>query len=76
MRIRNSHYSMLIQWSDDDQVFVVSLPEFGESCKSHGSTYEEAVKNGRQVLELLIDAYQAEGKKLPTPATPVTPVSA
>ena len=22
------HYSMVIQWSDEDQTFVVSLPEF------------------------------------------------
>ena len=36
-----SHYSMLIQWSDDDRVFVVTLPEFG-GCKTHGATYEEA----------------------------------
>lgn len=72
----NSHYSMLIQWSDGDEAFVVSLPEFGEGCKSHGATYEEAVRNGREVLELLIDAYHAEGRKLPVPATPATPVSA
>ncbi len=30
------HYSMLIQWSEEDQVFVVSLPEFGRFAKTHG----------------------------------------
>lgn len=25
----NSQYSILIQWSDEDQKYVVSLPEFG-----------------------------------------------
>jgi predicted RNase H-like HicB family nuclease len=60
-------YSMLIQWSDEDQVYIVSLPEFG-SCKTHGSTYEEAAKNGREVLELLLDDYQALGHDLPPPA--------
>jgi predicted RNase H-like HicB family nuclease len=61
-------YSMLIQWSEEDQVFVVSLPEFGPYSKTHGTTYEEAAKNGREVLEALIDSYQAEGRDLPEPA--------
>ena len=62
------NYSMVIQWSDEDQVFVVSLPEFGPHCKTHGSTYEEAVKMGQECLEGLVDAYQAWGKALPEPA--------
>jgi predicted RNase H-like HicB family nuclease len=72
----NSRYSMLIQWSDEDQVFVVSLPEFGQYSKTHGSTYEEAAKNGRQVLELLMGSYKEKGKPLPEPATFGAPVSA
>jgi|GEM_PF-573044 len=71
-----SHYSMLIQWSEDDQAFVVSLPEFGEGCKTHGATYEEAVKNGREVLELLIESYEAEGRTLPAPGKLAVSVSA
>ena len=62
------NYSMLIQWSDEDQVFVVSLPEFGPYCHTHGNTYEEAAKMGQECLESLIEAYQAWGKQLPEPA--------
>jgi predicted RNase H-like HicB family nuclease len=25
-----SHYTIIIQWSDEDQCYVVSLPEWGE----------------------------------------------
>jgi predicted RNase H-like HicB family nuclease len=64
----NYHYSMLIRWSDEDQVFVVSLPEFGPYASTHGETYEEAVRMGREALESLIDAYQADGTPLPEPA--------
>jgi antitoxin HicB len=71
-----SHYSMLIRWSDEDAVFVVSLPEFGESCNTHGTTYEEAVKNGQDVLDLLIETYLAEGRPLPEPATSNASLSA
>lgn len=52
------HYSTLIHWSKDDEVFVVTLPEF-DDCKTHGDTYEEAVKSAEVVLKLLIEAYCA-----------------
>ncbi len=61
-------YGMLIRWSDEDQIFVVSLPEFGPSNQTHGATYEEAAKNGHEVLDLLVETYQAEGWVLPAPA--------
>jgi predicted RNase H-like HicB family nuclease len=25
-----SRYSMIIQWSDEDQLFLVTIPEFGD----------------------------------------------
>jgi antitoxin HicB len=58
---------MVIQWSDEDQAFIVSLPEFG-SCKTHGDSYEEAAKNGHEVLELLIESCLEEGAALPRPS--------
>ena len=62
------NYSMLIQWSDEDQLFIVSLPEFGPYSHTHGKTYEEAAKMGQECIESLIDAYQAWGQPLPEPA--------
>ena len=58
-----SHYSILIQWSDEDEYYIVSLPEFGKYARTHGDTYEEAVKNAQEVLELLIE----DNKNLPQP---------
>jgi len=60
------NYSMVIQWSDEDGLFLVTLPEFG-SCRTHGKTYEEAAKNGREVLELLVEDYRELGRPLPEP---------
>jgi predicted RNase H-like HicB family nuclease len=60
-------YSMLIEWSDEDQVYVVSLPEWGTYAQTHGATYEEAVTHGQEVLELLIASARAEGEPLPAP---------
>jgi len=61
----NSHYSVMIQWSDEDACYIASMPEFGAYAKTHGATYEEAAHNARQVLELLID----DSEPLPQPAT-------
>jgi predicted RNase H-like HicB family nuclease len=64
----NCHYSMLIRWSDEDRAFIVSLPEFGPYANTHGETYDEAVRAGQEVLELLIESYQELGRPLPEPA--------
>jgi antitoxin HicB len=58
---------MLIRWSDEDQVYIVSLPEWGRFAKTHGDTYEKAARAGREVLEMLIETELAEGHKLPEP---------
>lgn len=61
-------YSMLIQWSDQDNCFLVSIPDFpGQKWRTHGNTYEEAVMNGKKVLESLIISYESDGESLPQP---------
>ncbi|MGF1479977.1 MAG: type II toxin-antitoxin system HicB family antitoxin [Cyanophyceae cyanobacterium] len=60
-----SQYSILIQWSPEDQCYVVSLPEFGKYAHTHGDSYEEALSNAQDVLEMLIE----ERDPLPQPQT-------
>lgn len=55
-KMNNYHYTMLIQWSEEDQCFVLSLPDWGEFCHTHGDIYEEAVKNGKELLDFLIES--------------------
>ncbi len=59
-------YSMIIEWSDEDNCYVVTLPEF-PNCHTHGSTYEEALQNGKEAIEALIEKHQALGQPLPQP---------
>jgi antitoxin HicB len=64
------HCSMTIQWSQEDDMYVVSFPEWeieGHIAHTHGATYEEAVKNGRRALELLVDSAHEIGARLPEP---------
>ncbi|ACB51307.1 hypothetical protein cce_1957 [Crocosphaera subtropica ATCC 51142] len=66
----NIPYSMIIQWSSEDECYLVHLPDFPfQQFHTHGETYEEAAKHGQEAIESLIEWYQAEGKQLPTPKT-------
>jgi antitoxin HicB len=65
-----NRYSIVIEWSDDDQTYVVLLPEWeGRVYQpvTDGPTYEEAVRKGHAVLETLIEQAQQYGEPLPTP---------
>ena len=57
---------MLIQWSDEDEVYIVTLPEF-DNAKTHGETYEKAAKQGRLLIESFIMWNEQDGDPLPEP---------
>lgn len=39
-----SKYKLIIVWSEEDQVFIVEVPEL-PGCMADGATYSEAVAN-------------------------------
>ena len=61
------NYTVIIQWSQEDECFVVFLPEFEDVMQpvTHGESYEAAIKNAQEVIDLLISSYREEGKTLP-----------
>ena len=64
----NLKYQMIIQWSEENNAFLVSLPEFSDQqWYTHGDTYEEAAAKGREVLEFLIESAIANNEPLPEP---------
>ena len=62
-------YSILIQWSETDQAYVASLPEWGQYARTHGETYEEALENAKEVLADLVYGYKQTSRPLPEPQT-------
>jgi predicted RNase H-like HicB family nuclease len=65
-------YSMLIQWSDEDQAFLVTLPEWKDRVLgpvTHGDTCEEALEHGKDALETLIASTRKHSEPLPAPQT-------
>jgi antitoxin HicB len=74
MNENHLHYSMLIEWSEEDQAYLVTLPEWADRVVmpvTHGSTYSEAVQHGQEVLELLMNSALRDGEPLPSPKTHV-----
>ncbi len=63
-------YQIIIQWSDQDDCFLVGFPDFpNQKWRTHGETYEAALSNGIEALESLIMAYELSGDRLPEPKT-------
>ena len=62
-------YTIIIQWSEEDKCYVVLLPDFTNVMQpcTHCETYEEALKNGQEVLEMLIESCLQDGELLPEP---------
>jgi predicted RNase H-like HicB family nuclease len=67
-----NHYSLFLQWSEEDQLFLVTIPEYSDRvimpC-THGKTREEAIHHGEEVIEMYLEAWEAEGETIPQPRT-------
>jgi predicted RNase H-like HicB family nuclease len=61
-----SKYEMIIYWSDEDQSFVVEVPEL-PGCMADGPTYREAVANAERVVEEWIETAEELGREIPVP---------
>jgi predicted RNase H-like HicB family nuclease len=62
----NSRYELVVYWSQDDDCFVVEVPEL-PGCMSDGKTYQEAVSNAEVVIAEWIETAQALGRLIPEP---------
>jgi predicted RNase H-like HicB family nuclease len=66
MKAKAEHYSMIIQWSEEDQAYIVTVPEL-PGCRTHGDTYEEAVKQGKDAIESWLMAAEQDGDPISPP---------
>lgn len=60
------NYSCRVLWSDEDECFIATCPEFPH-LSAFGDTRQEALNELNVVLEAAIDVYGEEGWKLPEP---------
>lgn len=59
-------YSMFMSWSEEDQAYIVSVPEL-PGCMADGKTPEEAVKNAEVIIQEWIECAMEEGQPVPEP---------
>ena len=59
-------YSMIKSWSEEDQAYIISVPEL-PGCMADGKTPEEAVRNAEEVIELWIESAREDGEEIPEP---------
>ena len=62
-----ARYEMIIFWSEDDQCFVVEVPEL-PGCMADGKNYQEAVKNAEVSIGEWIETARELGRPVPKPA--------
>jgi len=59
-------YELIIYWSDEDERFIVEVPEL-PGCMADGITYEEAIKNAQHVIDEWIETARELGREIPKP---------
>ena len=59
-------YSMVIEWSDEDEAYIVTVPEL-PGCVTHGGTHAEAVQQGEAAIATWLAAAHAAGDPIPAP---------
>lgn len=52
-------YSVVIRWSEEDQLYIAAMPEWGRFALTHGATYAEAAEMAQEALELLMDGEES-----------------
>jgi len=57
---------MIVYWSEDDESFVVEVPELS-GCMADGKTYQEAVSNAEIIIQEWIDTASNLGRIIPEP---------
>ncbi len=59
-------YERIIYWSDDDNAFIVEVPEL-PGCMANGPTVEEAIANAEVIIKEWIEVTLERGLEVPEP---------
>ncbi|NEX22742.1 type II toxin-antitoxin system HicB family antitoxin [Thiorhodococcus mannitoliphagus] len=59
-------YETIIYWSEEDKSYLAEIPEL-PGCMAHGDTYEAALANVQEAIQLWIDTAVEFGDSVPEP---------
>lgn len=61
-----SKYELVIYWSNEDNAFIVEVPEL-PGCMADGATYQETVANAERVIGEWVETATELGRPIPEP---------
>lgn len=61
-----AQYEIIIFWSNEDRAFVADVPEL-PGCMAHGASYQEALDNVQEAMNLWLDTATETGREIPQP---------
>lgn len=59
-------YEIIIYWSEEDKIYIADVPEL-PGCSAHGRTYDKALVNAKEAIQLWIDTAKEFGDPVPAP---------
>ena len=59
-------YELIVYWSEEDNAFLVEVPEL-PGCMADGGTYQEAVAHAERVIAEWLETARDLGRPIPTP---------
>lgn len=59
-------YEMIVYWSDEDQTFIVEVPEL-PGCMADGANYLEAITNAEVIIQEWIETARELQRPVPEP---------
>ena len=64
--MKSHKYELIIWWSDEDNAFVVDVPEL-LGCMAHGSTLNAAVASSQDAISFWLKVARETGRAVPLP---------
>ncbi len=59
-------YEIIFYWSNEDKVYIAEVPEL-PGCMAHGSSYDKALDNTKEAIQLWLDTAKEFGDPIPEP---------
>ncbi len=59
-------YAIVIEWSDEDGVFIATAPDI-RGCRTHGATRDEAARMGEEAVAMVLASRASHGIAPPEP---------
>ena len=64
--MKSFKYELVIWWSDEDDAYVVEVPDL-PGCMAHGPSLTEAVANSQEAISFWLEGARELGRPIPKP---------